>query len=98
VPRDDPELALYYGLGLSGGSCLSNVSKAFGKSFTVGDLTGTDPIVKRCGRLLGVDRYDPGKPATVLLRAHTDILPTLSEATLQRFEALFQRVNATLGT
>jgi hypothetical protein len=28
VPRDDPELALYYRLDLSGGSCLSNVNRS----------------------------------------------------------------------
>jgi hypothetical protein len=77
---------------------LSLFNKAFGKSFGTADLSGSDQIVKRCARLLGVERYDHGKPATILLHEHTDILPRLSKATLERFEALFQRVNATLGT
>lgn len=76
---------------------LALFNKAFGTTFAPSDLNGTDPIVKRCARLLNVDRYDHGKPATVLLRASTDILPTLSDETLQRFESLFQRINATLG-
>ena len=80
------------------GEYLELFNKAFGKAFVVSDLKGTDPIVKQCARLLGVDRFDHGKPATILLRDYTNIIPTLSEDTLARFEALFQRVNATLGT
>jgi energy-coupling factor transporter ATP-binding protein EcfA2 len=72
-------------------------NQAFATTFTISDLDGTDPIVKRLARLLYVDRFDHGKPATVLLRAYVDILPALSEATLQRFEDLFQRINDTLG-
>jgi energy-coupling factor transporter ATP-binding protein EcfA2 len=73
-------------------------NRAFGKTFTTADFTGSDPIVSRCARLLAVDRYDHGKPATVLLRNHPDILPRLSQETLRRFEILFERVNATFDT
>jgi hypothetical protein len=76
---------------------LALFNEAFGKTFKSSDLVGNDPIVKRLARLLGVDRYDHGLPATVLLRNYPQILPTLSDETLSRFEALFTRVNATLG-
>jgi predicted ATPase len=76
---------------------LTLFNKAFGKTLKSADLVGSDPIVKRCARLLGVDRYDHGLPATVLLRNYPQILPTLSTDTLSRFEALFTGVNATLG-
>jgi hypothetical protein len=71
---------------------------AFGMKFKVSDLVGKDPIVNRLARLLKVDRYDHGLPATVLLRKYPEILPNLSEETLARFEALFDRINGTLGT
>ena len=80
------------------GEYLSLFNRAFGKYFTAAELVGSDPIVNRCARLLGVERYDHGKPATVLLRSHPDILPQLSEETLKRFELLFERINATLET
>ncbi len=75
---------------------LALFNEAFGKTFTSAQLQGNDPIVKKCARALGVDRYDHGKPATVLLRKHPEILPKLSEDTLKKFEALFQQINQTL--
>ena len=81
----------------SEGDYLDLFNKALGKAAKSTDLVGNDPIVKRCARFLGVDRYDHGLPATVLLRNYPQILPTLSADTLSQFEALFARVNATLG-
>jgi hypothetical protein len=72
-------------------------NKAFDKTLKSKDLTGSDPIVARIARHEGVDRFDHGRPADVLLRERDVILPKLSEATLKRFEALFERVNKTLG-
>lgn len=71
-------------------------NKAFGKNISTNDLSGTDPIVRKCARLLGVDRYDHGKPATILLKTQVDFLPSLSDKTLGRFEALFKKINETL--
>jgi hypothetical protein len=48
--------------------------------------------------LLGLEKYDHGRPATVLLRNYAEILPKLSDGTLLNFEALFKRVNATIKT
>lgn len=73
-------------------------NEAFAKSFKVADLVGKDPIVNRLTRLLKVDRYDHGLPATALLKNYPSILPTLAPETLTRFESLFQRINSTLGT
>ncbi len=73
-------------------------NEAFSKSFKASDLVGKDPVVNRLSRLLKVDRYDHGLPATVLLKTYPTFLPTLAPETLTRFETLFQRINATLGT
>lgn len=73
-------------------------NEAFAKSFKVADLVGKDPIVNRLTRLLKVDRYDHGLPATALLKNYPSIMPTLAPETLTRFESLFQRINSTLGT
>ena len=72
-------------------------NKAFGKTLQAKDLKGHDPIVSRIARHEGVDRYDHGRPADVLLREREVVLSTLSENTLNRFENLFQRINKTLG-
>ena len=71
-------------------------NKAFATSLTEASLTGSDPIVARIARHLGVERFDHGRPADVLLRERDIHLPRLAEATLQRFEKLFDRINATL--
>lgn len=71
-------------------------NKAFGATLKEADLTGSDPIVGRIARHLGVERFDHGRPADVLLRERDGFLPKLNEATLKRFEALFERINRTL--
>ena len=71
-------------------------NKAFGASLTEAALTGSDPIVSRIARHVGVDRFDHGRPADILLRERDTYLPRLSETSLQRFEHLFERINATL--
>jgi predicted ATP-dependent endonuclease of OLD family len=60
------------------------------------DLVGNDPIVSRIARFRGIDRFDHGLPADALLRSRDKFLPTLSAGTLDRFEELFKKVNATL--
>lgn len=77
---------------------LALYNKAFSKALKASDLQGTDPIVARIARHEGVDRFDHGRPADVLLREREAILTTLSEETLRRFEDLFTRINKTLGT
>jgi len=62
-----------------------------------GDLKGTDPIVARIARMEGVERFDHGRPADVLLREREAVLSKLSDETLKRFERLFERINNTLG-
>ena len=71
-------------------------NKAFGKTLKPSDISGSDPIVMRIARHLGENRFDHGVPADVFLRERDKILPQLSHATLQRFEALFSKANATL--
>ncbi|MBN9673737.1 ATP-dependent nuclease [Roseibium aggregatum] len=70
---------------------------AFGKKLKAADLTGTDPIVRQIARKEGVDRYDHNAPAEVLLRERARRVATLSEETLDAFEALFKRINETLS-
>lgn len=79
------------------GEYLQLYNRAFGASLAETDLSGTDPIVSRIARHLKVDRFDHGYPADALLRERDTFLPSLSPKTLERFELLFKRVNATLG-
>lgn len=72
-------------------------NKAFGRSLKAEDLKGNDPIVARVARHEGVDRFDHGRPADVLLREREAVLSKLSKDTLKRFENLFERINKTLG-
>jgi predicted ATP-dependent endonuclease of OLD family len=72
-------------------------NKAFGKAIEPKELKGSDPIVARIARMEGVERFDHGRPADVLLREREGVLTKLSEKTLQRFEKLFKRINDTLG-
>lgn len=81
----------------SPGDYLGLYNKAFGKSYRVADLEGTDPIVNQLTRLEGIERFDHGKPADVLLRDRTSILPSLSKHTLDNFGELFNAVNHTLA-
>lgn len=70
---------------------------AFGKKMKAVDLKGTDPIVRQIARNEGVDRYDHNAPAEVLLRERAKRVATLSDETLNAFEALFKRINETLA-
>ncbi len=78
------------------GEYLALYNKAFGASLTETDLQGTDPIVQKIARHLGIERFDHGRPADLLLRERDRILPTISHETLKRFETLFERINKTL--
>ena len=70
---------------------------AFGTKMKAVDLKGTDPIVRQIARNEGVDRYDHNAPAEVLLRERAKRVATLSDETLNAFEALFKRINETLA-
>ncbi len=72
-------------------------NRAFGTTIVEADLDGADRIVSRIARRLGLERFDHGRAADVLLRERDTFLGSLSANTLDRFERLFQRVNATLG-
>jgi len=76
---------------------LTLYNKAFGAAIRATDLVGADPIVSRIARHIGVERFDHGRPADILLRQRDTFLPSLTPSTLDRFEKLFKRVNATLG-
>ncbi len=80
----------------SQGDYLNLYNKAFGKSHKVADLTGNDPIVQQLARLEGIDRFDHGKPADVLLRERAIMVPNFTKQTLDNFEALFKAINQTL--
>jgi hypothetical protein len=71
-------------------------NSAFGENIKSTELTGNDPIVRKIARAIGQDRFDHGLPADQFLRARDKVLPKLSDATLDRFERLFQVVNATM--
>lgn len=69
---------------------------AFATKIKVGDLDGTDRIIARISRATGSPFIDHGGPADALLRQRDKLAPALSEATLRRFEKLFEGLNATL--
>lgn len=71
-------------------------NRTFGKSVTSDDLEGEDPIVRRLARFEGRDRFDHGVPADELLRHRDEVIPELSNVTLDRFESLFAKINGTL--
>lgn len=78
------------------GEYLALYNKAFNKALKEEDLKGSDPIVARIARHEGVERFDHGRATDVLLREREAVLTKLSENTLKRFEALFERINKTL--
>lgn len=78
------------------GDYLRIYNQAFGASLSPRDLTGTDGIVHQIARKTGVSRFDHGRPADELLRNKDALLPTFSTATLDGFERLIQKVNATM--
>ena len=64
-----------------------------------GDLEGMTPngrVTKRVEASLG-GRYNHYTPAALFLRRQDEWLPRLDDPTLDRFEALFQRINRTLS-
>ena len=68
---------------------------AFDSQVTVSDLQGNDSIIKKLERYRG-EKFDHLKPATVFLRNKETFLERLSEETLEKFEALFTMINATI--
>lgn len=69
---------------------------AFNTKIKAQELTGTDPIISKICRHQGIDSFDHGKPADILLRKRDEILPKLSNETLENFEKLFEAINKTL--
>jgi predicted ATP-dependent endonuclease of OLD family len=68
---------------------------AFGTKLKSGQLKqGGDRIVQRIEQTH--KKFDHYKPAEVLLREQTTLLPILAEATLDNFEQLIVRINSTL--
>jgi predicted ATP-dependent endonuclease of OLD family len=72
-------------------------NRAFTKTVKPADLNVNEPIVNQLARILGVDRYDHGLPADILLKHRDELLPTFSDKTFENFERLFESVNKTLG-
>jgi ABC-type cobalamin/Fe3+-siderophores transport system ATPase subunit len=77
---------------------LAIYNAAFNKAHAPVNLPGSDPIVSRIARAEGIERFDHGKPADLLLRRRDQLLPKLSEKTIASFEELFKRVNLTLSS
>ncbi|HTA90908.1 MAG TPA: AAA family ATPase, partial [Polyangiaceae bacterium] len=63
---------------------------AFSASLTPADLVGTDPIVNRIARHIGVPRFEHGLPADVFLRRRDEFLDHLDAQTLANFENAFE--------
>jgi len=73
-------------------------NRTFETDVSPSDLQGEDPIVRRLARNEGVSHFDHGAPADELLRYRDEVLPEISNETLQRFEALFEAINGTIET
>lgn len=78
------------------GEYLRLYNAAFGEKLTEDDLHGSDPILRRIERHRG-STVDHRPPSTALLRDKAEFFDVLSDATLNRFEALFKKINATHG-
>jgi hypothetical protein len=69
---------------------------AFSTELDASDLVGGDPIMKRIERKIGSE-FDHRWPSTKLLRTKAEVFDSLSDNTRDRFQALFAKINATLG-
>lgn len=69
---------------------------AFGASLKATDLQGTDRVIARISRATGRLFTEHGRPADALLHQRNRLIPSLSETTLRRFEALFSSLNGML--
>ena len=70
----------------------------FKKHLTEKDLEGSDSITDKISRKLKFEEgFDHQKPADYLLRHRIEILPELSEETINNFEKLFILINKTMG-
>lgn len=76
---------------------LNIYNSAFNTKIKAQDLSGTDPIISKICRHQGIDSFDHGKPADILLRKRDEILPKLSTETLVNFEKLFEAINKTFN-
>ena len=70
---------------------------AFGADLHVATLPAADRVVRRVAIATGNPEFGRSKPAEVLLRDRSNLFGGFSRATLDRFEALFMRLNATRG-
>ena len=61
------------------------------------DLVGKDNIIKEICRYLKLDKFNHGIPADYFLRNRGEILPNLTDITLDNFEKLIIAVNNTLS-
>jgi hypothetical protein len=81
------------------GEYLKLYQSAFGTKIKVSDLNGNDRIIDQIGRFTGSAFTKHGGPADALFRDpdRGKFLSSLSKTTLDKFEALFNAVNATLS-
>lgn len=75
---------------------LALYTKGFKTRLAMSALNGKDRIISRISRAVGTEFTAHGVPADYLLRHRNEVLPTLSDVTLNRFEAAFKAINATL--
>lgn len=71
-------------------------NRTFSTSLDAATLPARMRIIERIGAETGAAFTDHGAPAQTLLEKRDELLPLMSAATLDRFETLFSRINATL--
>lgn len=69
---------------------------AFGSHLSEPELAPGDRVVDRISRTAGAEFKNHGLPADWLLRNRAEALGTLSPGTLDRFETLFEAIDATI--
>ncbi len=55
-------------------------------------------MVSQIARHEGVERFDHGRPTDTMLRRRDELLPQLSNDTLDNFENLFEKLNEIFQT
>ena len=69
---------------------------AFGTRLRPAEIDGDGSILSRVASVTGPETFDRERPAEFLLRQRRRMLRKLSKDTINRFETLFETVNATL--
>jgi hypothetical protein len=69
---------------------------AFSADVTPMEIRGNGSVYARICAARGLPGYDRNRPAMVMMRSSAEFLQRLGATTIERFDQLFQRINASL--